>query len=157
MSGVGEPTFHLGCDYEKGQDGLWRIGTKTHVAEALKKVEAIIGHQLGKESTPMVEGSEPEMDQSPLLTTTEHRHYQQLIGIAQWLVTCGRIDLAYALNSLSRFSATPRKGHFHAALRMFKFLKSHPIKWMTLDPSPHKPFGKLTSPHKNLDVEWQEC
>ena len=27
---------------------------------------------------------------------------------------------------------------------------------MTLDPSPHKPFGELTSPHKNLDVEWQE-
>ena len=56
-----------GCDYEKGQDGTWRIGTKTHAAEGIKKVEEIVGHQLGKECTPMVKKSEPEMDKLEIL------------------------------------------------------------------------------------------
>ena len=156
LSGIGEPTFHLGCDYEKGQDGIWRMGTRTHVAEGIKKVEEIVGHQLGKEHTPMVEKLEPEMDKSEILNEKEHRQYQQLIGIAQWLVTCGRVDLAYALNSLSRFSASPRQGHFKAAIRMFKYLKAYPVKWIRLDPTPHVPHGELTEPSEGTEIDWKE-
>jgi hypothetical protein len=36
---VGPPKFHLGRDYEKMEDGRWRIGTKTHTLEALQKAE----------------------------------------------------------------------------------------------------------------------
>jgi hypothetical protein len=46
-----------------------------------------------------------------------------LIGIAVWIVMLGRIDIAQAVNSLSRFSAAPREGHLERAYRIFGYLK----------------------------------
>jgi hypothetical protein len=158
MTSVGPPEFHLGCDYKQLDDGRWLQGTKTHCKEGIKKVEEILGRDtLGTESTPMVENLKPELDTSELLTPDGHRKYQQLVGIAQWLITCGRMDLAYAINSLSRFSAAPRKGHLDALTRVFKYLKKFPEKWICLDATRHAPSGELTNPDKDdLQVNWNE-
>jgi hypothetical protein len=42
--------------------------------------------------------------------------YQALIGMAQW-ASCviGRLDIGFAVSSLSRFSAAPRQGHLELA------------------------------------------
>ena len=111
---IGPPLFHLGCDYSvsDGSDGMWSIGTATYVAEALEKVKTLLGKDnLGKDNTPMPPQAQPELDASPILDVEGHRVYQQLVGIAHWLITCGRFDLCYAISSLSRFSACPREGH----------------------------------------------
>lgn len=165
---VAPPEFHLGCDYRKNDNGQWQIGTITHAKEALKKVRTLLGREtkedgadrLGRQGVPMQEKLKPELDSSPLLDAEGHRNYQQLIGIAQWLITCGRLDLNFATSSLSRFSAAPREGHMKAAVHMFKYLNQHPDKWITIDPSPHKPPGEITSPiHDNgvdlEDMDWK--
>jgi hypothetical protein len=41
-------------------------------------------------------------------------------------MTIGRIDVAHATSSLSRFTACPRKGHLERLLRVFGFLKKRP-------------------------------
>jgi hypothetical protein len=80
--------------------------------------------------------------------------------MAQWLTTCGRVDVAFALSSLSRFSSCPRKDHLVAATRMFKYLKKNPEKWIIIDPKPHKVPGELTlaAPDQaNWDQQYPGC
>lgn len=159
---VAEPSFHLGCDYRKIDDS-WYVGTKTYVHECLKKVALILSKadtsggysRLGKEPTPMSTSLEPEMDESDYLDVDGHRKFQQLIGIAQWLVTIGRIDLNFATCSLSRFSAAPRKNHLKEAERMFKYLNQYPERWIKIDPAKHETMkeAKLDDPFKVEDVK----
>lgn len=65
----------------------------------------------------------PEVDNSPLLNAVGHSKFCSLVGCANWLVTLGRFDIAYAVNALSRFSMAPRQGHLQAMIRIFGYLK----------------------------------
>jgi len=153
---IGEPVFHLGLDYRRTADGMWEFGTKTHVHEAIKKVSSIMQTTLRKIGTPHSDSYKPELDDTPLLETQDHRRFQQLIGMAQWLITCGRMDIGFAVNSLSRFSASPREGHLEAATRIFAYLSSYPEKWVPLDPGEHKPNGTLEDPCKGIKPDWKD-
>ena len=134
---IGPPSFHLGCNYTANEkDGLWSIGTGTYVAEALEKVKQVLSlPELGREDTPMSPQSHPELDESAILDVEGHRKYQQLVGIAHWLITCGRFDLCYAISSLSRFSACPREGHLKELGRVFKYLNKNRTISVTINPN----------------------
>lgn len=81
---------------------------------------------LTKKDSPMVDGDHPELDTSSPLNDKDHRKYQMLlIGMLNWIACLGRIDVAFAATSLSRFSACPRKGHLDCALRVFGYLKKY--------------------------------
>jgi hypothetical protein len=139
---IGPPLFHLGCDYttNEGSDGMWSIGTATYVTEALEKVKPLLGKtNLGKDNTPMSPQAHPELDASPILDVEGHRVYQQLVGIAHWLITCGRFDLCYAVSSLSRFSACPREGHLKELERVFRYLNKNRSIAVKIDPSDFTP------------------
>ena len=43
-------------------------------------------------------GDHPEQDESTILDNVNHREYQSLIGIAQWLVTFGHLDIFVILS-----------------------------------------------------------
>ena len=49
--------------------------------------------------------------------------FQSLLGSANWIITLGRFDIAYAVNSLSRYSVAPREGHMIALQRVFGYLR----------------------------------
>jgi len=69
-----------------------------------------------KHDIPMVAGDHPKLDKSKHLDDEEHTKYQMLIGILNWIVTIGRIDIAFAVSSLSRFIACPRQGHMDSII-----------------------------------------
>jgi hypothetical protein len=48
--------------------------------------------------------------------------YKSLLGSANWIVTLGRFDIAYAVNTLSRYTMAPREGHLYALQRVFGYL-----------------------------------
>jgi len=159
------PSFHLGCDYRAEEDGSWSVGTKTYVSEALKKVKEILGRldrpdgsaTLGLAGVPMAESYKPEVDDSERLDLEAHRKYQQLIGIAQWLITCGRFDLSFAVTSLSRFSAAPRAGHMKAVITMFQYLNGNQSKWINFNSKTHIPPKELENPLKGMNdqtLDW---
>jgi hypothetical protein len=50
-------------------------------------------------------GCHPELDESQLLDLNGIHKYQMLIGMAQWACTIGHLDIAFAVLSLSHFSA----------------------------------------------------
>ena len=55
------------------------------------------------------------------------------IGMLLWMVIKRRVDIGYAVSSLSRFSASTRKGHESRMLRVFGYLKQKPNKRIIID------------------------
>lgn len=131
---IGPPNYYLGNDYKKDKEGKWTIGCKKYITEAVRRIEAIFG-KLTKRDTPLVSDDHPEMDGSALLDDAKHKQYQMLIGILNWIVVIGRIDVCYAVTSLSRFVACPREGHLDRALHVFGYLKKRPNKRIKVDSS----------------------
>ena len=129
----GPPSYYLGNDYKRDKKGRWCIGCKTYLTEAIRRVEALIGKPIPKKDTPMVDGDHPEEDASALLDEVEHQRYQMLIGMLNWIVCIGRIDVAFSTSSLSRFTASPRKGHYDRAIRIFGYLKKYRNKRIVVD------------------------
>ena len=102
---------------------MWTHSGTTYTNEAIGRVERIYG-TLPKESTPLpVTELHPELDTSPLLGLDDHRKYQMLLGMLQWLVTICRPDLCNVVASLNRFGACPRETHLDLAVRAFGYLK----------------------------------
>ena len=57
-----------------------------------------------------------------LLDSKQHGTFRSLIGAFSWLAQMTRIDIAYAVNSLSRYLATPTMQHLNAAKRLLRYL-----------------------------------
>ena len=133
----GPRDYYLGCDYKfhDGED-MWTYGGTTYTREAVNRVERLYG-TLSKESTPLpVTELHPELDTSPLLGLDEHRKFQMLLGMLQWLVTICRPDLCNVVASLNRFGACPRETHLDLAIRTFGYLKQVPDPRIAID---HRP------------------
>ena len=70
----------------------------------LRKLFAMLKTMFGslkKHDIPMVSGDHPEIDDSELLTGEYHQKYQMLVGILNWIVALGRLDIGYATASHS--------------------------------------------------------
>ena len=83
-------------------------------------------------------GAEPELNQTPLLQEADHKQYQHIVGVCQWLIGVGQFDICYAVNSLSRFSMTPREGHLKLARELMGYLRKHPNRGYIINPNKPK-------------------
>lgn len=72
--------------------------------------------------------------------------FRSLIGSANWVITLGRYDIAYATSTLARYSAAPREGHFVAVQRIFGYLRSFPGGKLIIDINtcPKRNLAKVT-------------
>ena len=131
-SSKGAPSYYLGNDYKRDKKDRWCIGCKTYLTEATRRIEELMG-PLPKKDTPMPDGDHPEEDESELLDDDGHQRYQMLIGMLNWIVCLGRMDVAFAAASLSRFSACPRDGHLKRLLRVFGYLKKYKNRRIVID------------------------
>ena len=135
----GPPKYYLGNDYHFDESRqCWTYGSKTYINECIRKIEADLqpGENLYKHRTSMPPGCHPELDESELLDDNGRQRYQQLIGMAQWAVTIGRVDISFAVSSLSRFSAAPRQGHLELSLHLFGYLRQYPNYRILVDSRP---------------------
>jgi hypothetical protein len=128
----GPPDYYLGNNFKKDKKDRWCIGSVKYVKEAVHRVENMFG-TLTKHDIPMVSSDHPEMDDSNILTGEIHQKCQMLVGILNWIVSLGRLDIGYATASLSRFVACPRQGHLDRALYTFGYLKKKPNKRYIID------------------------
>ena len=142
LKGVGVPEYYLGGDVEQlGNE--WKedkvstaLSARTYIKNILEKFERILGDRMIKEArTPMEAKYHPELDESEFLDPKGHSLYRGLIGSANWCITLGRFDIAYATSTLARFSAKQRKGHLEAMCRIFGYLKKYPNNRIIIDPS----------------------
>ncbi len=143
----GEMTYHLGVTYQEIEDSL-RAGPSRYVTDTVRQIEDKYG-PLRRAKTPMIVGDHPEEDTTPILSKERHREYQRLQGELNWIVTSGRIDIAYAVNCLGAFSAAPRQGHFDRLLRIFGYLKRTAEYMTCIDP--RNPYMEDVIPYDFID------
>jgi hypothetical protein len=109
------------------EDVRMAFSAKTYIENAIDRLEKMLDNTtFSTYNSPMAESLHPELDDSPMLNSVEHSKFRSLVGCANWLVTLGRFDIAYAVNSFSRFSQAPRQGHLNGMKRVFGYLK----KWI---------------------------
>ena len=131
-----DPSYYLGARLTKRPDGKILMNMDEYCKEIIRKYENKHDITLKKENLPIPAESHPEMDTSDILNPEEHKEYQHIIGVGQWLVIRGRIDITYAISSLSRFATCPRKGHLTLARKILGYLKKYPKKGILIDPTP---------------------
>jgi hypothetical protein len=142
---VGKPTQYLGAQIiehqfpEEPHFSAWAMSSAKYVKEAVRLVEqelSKIDKRLpNKVPTPLSSGYRPELDVSPLLEDEEANYYQQLIGVLQWAVELGRIDIAFCTAIMSKYMVQPRRGHLNELYHVFAYLKAHDRSCIVLDSS----------------------
>lgn len=134
----GDPEYYLGNDYKfHDNHQCWTYNAETYEKEAIRKVEEMFDETLAKVKTPLlVEDSHPECDDSPLLKLKEHRQYQCMLGMLQWLHTIARPELGPALATFNRFGTCPREEHLRLLKRVFGYLKFSKNKRIRIDCRP---------------------
>jgi hypothetical protein len=139
LKGIGRPEYYLGGDVVE-LNGTWKkhkvkhaLSAKTYAANVVEKFETLLGTTFRSYNSPMDKEYHPEGDESDLLGPRDASVYRGLIGSANWMITLGRFDIAYATNSMARFGMAPRKGHMKAMHRLFGYVKAHPNGQIIVD------------------------
>ena len=99
------------------------FSAQTYIENCIPKLLKMLEKDKFKKcSTPFSDEYHPELDESPLCE--EVSKYKSLIGSANWIITLGRFDIAFAMSTRSRFTMAPREGHFQAMERVFGYLRA---------------------------------
>ena len=135
---IGPPNIYLGAEFKKVTNrqgrSCWASSCNKYVREAVSIVfdrQSAMGIKLSKyNKSPKNPFSNlqyrPELDMSRLCDPDEHQFFQQMIGIARWMIELGRMDINIEVSLLSRYCAAPRIGHLTQLLHIFHYLRTHP-------------------------------
>ena len=126
---IGDPDMYFGAKLRKivlinGVDA-WSTSPSKYVQEAVNNIEDHLvkehgGVKLVKHaSAPFMRDYKPELDMSPVLGLTEASYYQSRIGVLQWMVEIGRIDMITEVSMLASQLAMPRKFHLEAIFYIY--------------------------------------
>ena len=126
------PEYYLGNDLRK-HETTFHVSTGKYIREALRRYQERYG-SVKKEKSPMSPDEHPELDASSFLDPPRHREYQHIIGMCQWMITAGRMDICYAITSLSRYSSAPREGHLLLAQKVLGYLRTYPDRGYYVNP-----------------------
>lgn len=155
LKGVGEPEYFLGADIQtlnqawQQYDVKTAMSSETYIERMIQKFEAMEGgRKFVHASIPMNNEYHPELDDSPFLNALDATKFRGMIGSCNWLITLGRFDIHYAVNSLSRYSMQPREGHLKCMRQVIGYLAGHRDGRIVMD---HTPMRRVTSDDKSDD------
>jgi hypothetical protein len=146
LKGIGQPRYYLGGDVIE-LDNTWNsmgiytaLSAETYIGNVVSKYETLFTttdqpYTFRTFHSPMEQNYHPETDTSDFLDPKNASVYRGMIGSANWMITLGRFDVNYAVNTMSRFSMAPREGHLKAMHRLFGYLKAHPMGRLLIDPT----------------------
>jgi hypothetical protein len=128
---IGDPAIYLGTKLQKVdlENGVqaWSMSPSKYIKDAVRNVKDC--------KAPWPTDCICETDVSPELTPEQANYYQSLIGILQWMVEIGRVDMITEVSKLASHMALPREGHFEAVLHIFGWLKCKHGSHMVFDPT----------------------
>ncbi|HEY9300451.1 MAG TPA: Ty1/Copia family ribonuclease HI, partial [Phormidium sp.] len=160
MKGVGKPQYYLGGDVvdlgpEWEKEGITSaFSAETYLKNTLPKLAKLCGlRDFKRWNTPFCENYHAELDETPLVPSDKISMYQSLLGSANWIITLGRFDICYAINTLSRYAMAPREGHVKAMIRVFGYLQYRPKGKILVDVG-EPPVRQSIEPTK--DQDWME-
>ena len=154
MKGVGSPTYHLGADFFRDDDGTLCLGSQTYAKRLCSNFECLYGESPKGVFSPLEHDDHPELDDSPFCGPEATSKFQSLIGACQWMISLCRMDIAQAIMSLSHFRHCPRQGHVDRLKRVCGYVHKFPqgaIRFRVGIPDHESIFG--TEPTK---YDWME-
>ena len=84
------------------------LPTKEIHSKMLSSYEQMFtGETLKNQSSLLLRGDHPELDDSEFISEEDKAKYMSMIGTAQWLVTLGRFDIAITVSTLSMYRVAP--------------------------------------------------
>ena len=160
MKGVGKPEYYLGGDVvdlpkDWEQENITTaFSAQTYIRNCVPKLAEMCGKKsFPSHSTPFSDTYHSELDDSPFCDAPTISKYKSLLGSANWVITLGRYDIAYAVSTLARYTMAPREGHFKAMERLFGYLNKYAKGHIVLD-SKVAPIRAKAS--FNLGANWVE-
>ena len=115
----------------------WVMFSDQHIAQAMADVKRELERSnqafRPKVTTPMSTKYRPELDKSLKLNAQWANYFQELIGILQWIIKLGHIDIMVAVLMLSCYLANPHVGHLKKTLHIFANLKCHDRRAVVFD------------------------
>ena len=117
---LGILTYFLGMSVIQDQRELttW-MGQPAYIKKLLEKYKMSDSKPVGTPVDPGNHLLKATEDEEAL----EQQLYQSLVGSLMYLSVCTRPDLAYAVNTLARFSSKPNRSHWIAAKRVLRYLR----------------------------------
>jgi hypothetical protein len=108
----------------------WGINPLKYVVQAVKNCQLHLTEKLNgkylipaKVDNPFPVDYDPSTDLSDILDPECSSFYQHLIGVMEWMMELGRIDIANEISMLSSYLACPHKGHLENALHVMGYLQ----------------------------------
>ena len=140
MKGVGKPQYYLGGDVVDTSEDWHKeeikvaFSAETYIQNCLPKLAKLMNLETFKKAnTPFDSNYHPELDDSPFVSPEQISVYRSLIGSANWMITLGRFDIAFAISVMSRYSMAPREGHLEAMKRIFGYLRVYRTGRLLID------------------------
>lgn len=137
---IDPPSMYLGGRLEKKSlNGaqVWTLSSLDYVKAAVEIAKTGAtkrGLKLPPASTPMSSTAHPKLDSSFELNSKDITFYQELIGMLQWAIELGRVDIYHEVSILSAYQASPWQGHLEELLHIFGFLNKHPKLTLYFNP-----------------------
>ena len=136
----GPPTTYLGANFEQIQldDGswAWSMTSEHYVKNLIETVSDLLAED-GRElkgtfkqkshAGPLPITYAPELDNTQECSEEHASRYRQIIGILQWAVELGRLDIHFEVAMMSQYLANPREGHLEALYLIVHYLKKNPF------------------------------
>ena len=107
MKGVGKPTYHLGTDFFRDNNGTLSLGPQTYSKQLCSSFESLYGEQPKTFFSPLDHEDHPELDDSLLCGPDDTTKFQSLIGACQWMISLCQFDIAHAYHT---FIIAPIRG-----------------------------------------------
>ena len=76
-----------------------------------------------KAPNPFPGDYDPDLDTMDVLKDDQATYFQSQIGILQWMVELGQVDIATEVSLLSAHVALPREGHLEIIFHLYICLK----------------------------------
>jgi hypothetical protein len=130
---------------------VFTLGSATYIKRSLTVYEQIFGELPPRKiNAPLDPKDQPEPDDTDLLDEASMCLYWKLLGMLQWAVTLGRIDIMCVVMTMSGYRYQPRIGYMNRLKRIFGFLKQYKscsIKFRTKEPDYFK--------YQSKDMNWK--
>ena len=109
LKGVGVPEYYLGGNAITKLGKHWRqdginlaLSAETYIEQAVEQLKRVLGQQFPSSyNSLMLENDHPETDDTELCEAKGITLYRSIIGSLNWINTLGRLDIAFALQSLA--------------------------------------------------------
>ena len=100
MKGVGLPTYHLGADFFRDNDGTLCLRSQPYAKRLCSNFERLYGEAPKSVFSPLDHDDHPELDDSPFCGPEDTSKFQSLIGACQWMISLCNKDITQAIMSL---------------------------------------------------------